>query len=85
MEKGFVALVLHAHLPYVHHPESRKVLEEQWLFEALTDTYLPLLEVFEGLVRDGIGFRITMSLSPTLLGMLLRRICSIPMWNTWTV
>ncbi|GAX88925.1 glycoside hydrolase family 57 protein [Effusibacillus lacus] len=70
MAKGYLALVLHAHLPYVRHPESDKYLEERWLFEALTETYIPLLQVFRGLVRDGVDFRITISITPTLLSML---------------
>lgn len=69
MEKGYLSLVLHAHLPYVHHPETLDIIEEEWLFEAITETYLPLLEVFEGLVRDGVPFRLTLSLSPPLLAM----------------
>jgi 1,4-alpha-glucan branching enzyme len=68
--QGLLALVLHAHLPYVRHPEHRVHLEESWLFEAVTATYLPLLEVFRGLVRDGARFRLTMTLSPPLLEML---------------
>ena len=28
---GYVSFVLHAHLPFVHHPESEDYLEEQWL------------------------------------------------------
>jgi len=68
--KGFLALVLHAHLPFVRHPEHNRFLEEDWFFEALTETYLPLLNVFEGLQRDNIFFRITMSLTPPLLSMM---------------
>lgn len=68
--KGYFALVLHAHLPFVHHPEYEHFLEEDWFFEALTETYLPLLDVFEGLERDGVHFRVTMSLTPTLLSMM---------------
>ncbi|MEK6771255.1 MAG: 1,4-alpha-glucan branching protein domain-containing protein [Pseudomonadota bacterium] len=68
--KGYFALVLHAHLPFVRHPEHDRFLEEDWYYEALTETYLPLLDVFEGLVRDGIFFRVTMSLTPTLLSMM---------------
>jgi len=71
MEKGYIALVLHAHLPFVRHPEHEDFLEEDWLYEAITETYIPLIEVFEGLVRDKVPFRITMSLTPTLLSMLL--------------
>lgn len=70
MSNGYLALVLHAHLPFVRHPEHEDFLEEDWLFEAITETYLPLLTVFEGLVRDRVDFRLTMSLSPTLISML---------------
>src|SRR3989339_822971 len=70
MTKGYLALVLHAHLPYVRHPEYEDFLEEDWLYEAITETYIPLLNVFEGLINDGIDFRITMSITPTLAAML---------------
>ncbi|MEE8484154.1 MAG: 1,4-alpha-glucan branching protein domain-containing protein [Nitrospinota bacterium] len=68
--KGYLALVFHAHLPYVRHPEYDEFLEEDWLFEAITETYIPLIQVFDGLVRDGVDFRVTMSLTPTLISML---------------
>ena len=71
MEKGYLALVLHAHLPYVRHPEYQDFLEEDWFYEAITETYIPLLRVFEGLVEDGVDFRLTMSISPTLLSMFM--------------
>jgi 1,4-alpha-glucan branching enzyme len=67
---GSLAVVLHAHLPYIRHPEHRYHLEENWLYEAVTATYLPLLEVWRGLVRDGVHFRVTMSMSPPLCEML---------------
>jgi 1,4-alpha-glucan branching enzyme len=70
MSQGYLALVLHAHLPFVRHPEYDDFMEEDWLYEAITETYIPLLNVFEGLLRDGVHFRITMSMSPTLLAML---------------
>lgn len=69
--KGYLAIVLHAHLPYVRHPEYEDSLEENWLYEAITDTYIPILMVLEGLVRDGVDFRLTLSISPTLSSMLL--------------
>ena len=69
MEKGYLAIVLHAHLPYVRHPEFDDSLEENWLYEAITDTYIPLLMVLEDLVRDGVDFRLTLSLTPTLATM----------------
>lgn len=70
MALGYLALVLHAHLPFVRHPESDYVLEEEWLYEAITETYIPLIHVFEGLKRDGVDFKITMSMTPPLVSML---------------
>ena len=68
--KGALAIVLHAHLPYVRHPEYPEFLEEDWLYEAITETYLPLLDVMDRLVVDGVPFRLTMTISPPLVGML---------------
>ncbi len=68
-EKGYLALVLHAHLPYVRHLEE-DCLEERWFFEAMTETYVPLLQTFEKLLTENVHYRITLSLSPTLLTML---------------
>ena len=70
MPQGYLCLVLHAHLPYVRHPEYDKFLEEDWLFEAITETYVPLWQILEGLVRDSVPFRLTMSMTPTLCAML---------------
>ena len=49
--KGYVSFVLHAHLPFVHHPESEDYLEEQWLFEAISETYIPLISNFQKLIK----------------------------------
>jgi len=68
--KGYVSFVLHAHLPFVYHPESEDYLEEQWLFEAISETYIPLLLNFKKLEEEKVDFRITMSLTPPLLSML---------------
>jgi len=68
--RGHLALVLHAHLPYVRHPEQPRQLEEHWLFEAITDCYLPLYGVLREAAERGSRFRLTLSLSPTLLAML---------------
>ncbi len=70
MSDGYLAMVLHAHLPFVRHPEYDEFLEEDWLFEAITETYIPLLGVFSALMRDGVDFRITMSMTPPLCEML---------------
>ena len=61
---------MHGHLPYVRHPEHEDFLEEDWLYEAITETYIPLILVFEKLLEDNIDFRITMTLSPSLVSML---------------
>lgn len=70
MHKGYLCIVLHGHLPFVRHPEHEDFLEEDWLYEAITETYLPLIWVFERLLDENIDFRITMTLSPTLISML---------------
>ncbi len=70
MPNGYFALVLHAHLPFVRHPEDPTVMEEQWLYEAITGTYLPLLQTFEGLIADHVPYRCTVSLSAPLITML---------------
>lgn len=67
---GYFALVLHAHLPYVRHPEHERFLEENWLFEAITEAYIPLLKVFQGWTRDGLQAPVTLTLTPTLCAML---------------
>jgi 1,4-alpha-glucan branching enzyme len=69
-ERGYLAIVLHAHLPYVRHPEHSDFFEETWLYEAITETYIPLIRTFKRLADEGIRFRITMSLTPPLACML---------------
>jgi 1,4-alpha-glucan branching enzyme len=70
MTSGYLAVVLHAHLPFVRHPEDEDFLEEDWLYEAITETYIPLLWALESLAEDNIHFRLTISLTPTLISML---------------
>src|ERR1700761_2738174 len=67
---GYLSLVLHAHLPYVRHTEYDEFLEEDWLYEAITETYLPLLSVLYGLSDDGVPFHLTLTLTPPLCHML---------------
>ncbi len=70
MSKGFLNMVLHAHLPFVRHPEYNDSFEERWLYEAITETYIPLLLAYEDLINKGVYFRVTMSLTPPLMEML---------------
>src|SRR5262249_4433102 len=67
---GHVALVLHAHLPYVRHPEHERSLEERWLYEALWESYLPLVDLLDRLERDGVRIALTISISPPPAAML---------------
>lgn len=69
-DRGKLVLALHAHLPWVRHPGRTDYLEERWLFEAITETYLPLIDRLSALHADGVPVRMTLSVSPTLLGML---------------
>ncbi len=68
--EGYLCLVLHAHLPFVRHPEHDRFLEENWLFEAMTECYLPLLQLLEKWQEAGLAARVTISLTPTLCAML---------------
>ncbi len=70
MPSGFLAVVLHAHLPFVRHPEHKRHLEERWFYEALIECYLPLIDVFDRLAAERIPFAVTMSLTPPLAAMM---------------
>jgi 1,4-alpha-glucan branching enzyme len=67
---GFWIPVLHAHLPFVKHPEIDETLEERWLFEAISESYIPLMMQFKRLGEEGADFSLTISLSPPLLELL---------------
>ena len=54
--KGYFALVLHAHLPYVRH-RNILLFGRKWLFEALTETYLPYSKPL-CLEQDKIDYRL---------------------------
>ena len=65
-----ISFVLHGHAPFVRHPETLNPSQELWFFESLSETYIPLLQVFDRLDRDLVPFRMGISLSPTLCHML---------------
>lgn len=67
---GYLSLVLHAHLPFVRHPEHDEFLEEDWLFEAITEVYLPLVALLGRLRGEGARPRLALTVSPTLAEML---------------
>ncbi len=68
--RGYFTLVLHAHLPWVYEPAYERYLEEHWFFEAMNETYLPLLVMLRRLRDRGVPFKLALSISPTLLAMM---------------
>ena len=67
---GYLALILHAHLPFVRHPEQEHFLEEDWLLEAISESYIPLVQMMQRLTADCVPFKLTMSVTPSLCAML---------------
>lgn len=63
--KGKFALVLHSHLPYViSHGKWPHGMD--WLSEAASECYIPLLNTFNRLLDEGIKAKVTMDISPIL-------------------
>ncbi len=62
---GAFTFVLHAHIPYCRRA-GRWPHGEEWLHEAIAETYLPLLDALEELHGQGIPARLTLSLTPVL-------------------
>ncbi|WP_223292727.1 hypothetical protein [Breznakiella homolactica] len=69
-DRMVISVVLNAHLPFIRHPDMAQACEERRFFELVSDTYLPLLGVFDRLEADHVPFRIALALSPTLCHML---------------
>jgi len=59
------ALVLHAHLPYVR-SHGMWPFGEETLYEAMAETYLPLLRLLERLYAEGVEARFTLGITPIL-------------------
>ncbi|HYH04699.1 MAG TPA: DUF1957 domain-containing protein, partial [Bacillota bacterium] len=68
---GYLAFLLHAHLPFVRNTARDFCLEEKWLFEGLTESYLPMIIHWEDMAKRQIAFELSLSLSPTLISMLV--------------
>lgn len=69
MHRGYLIFELTCHLPYVKHINERYP-EENWLNEAICNTYLPMLRSLRSLDADSIPFKLTLTISPTLVAML---------------
>lgn len=62
---GAFTFVLHSHLPYARQ-SGMWPHGEEWVHEAIAETYVPLLDALNELVDDGLNFRITISVTPVL-------------------
>lgn len=75
---GYMLLHLHAHLPFMPDPIGFREGEmwrpagypQEWYAEAVRETYLPLLELFESLSAEGVDFKLSMDISPPLVAMM---------------
>ncbi|MFO7321801.1 MAG: DUF1957 domain-containing protein [Chloroflexota bacterium] len=62
---GAFTFVLHSHLPYAR-LAGRWPHGEEWIHEAATGTYIPLLQTFYDLRNEGVPFRLTLGMTPVL-------------------
>lgn len=62
---GAFSFVLHSHLPYCR-LAGRWPHGEEWIHEALAETYIPLLNALYDLKEEGIEYKLTISLTPVL-------------------
>lgn len=67
---GRIVFLMHAHLPFVRHPEYDRFFEENWLFEAMSETYLPLVQALQRLLEKGVPGTLNLSVSAPLIEML---------------
>jgi 1,4-alpha-glucan branching enzyme len=67
---GKIHLLLHAHLPFVREPSYDRFLEENWFFEAMAETYLPIVQMLWRLHERGVPGTLNLSVSSSLLAML---------------
>lgn len=63
--QGAFTFVLHSHLPYCR-MAGRWPHGEEWIHEAMAETYVPLLNVLYDLREEGVDYRLTLSLTPVL-------------------
>ncbi|ACJ15638.1 hypothetical alpha-amylase [Thermococcus onnurineus NA1] len=63
--KGYLTFVLHTHIPYVR-KHGKWPFGEEWLYETMSETYLPLLMEFERLKAKGVKFSLVINVTPVL-------------------
>ena len=66
---GTLCVVLHTHLPWLAGHGTWPVGEE-WLHQAWSSSYLPLVEVLHGLADEGRGDLVSLGITPTLAAQL---------------
>ena len=64
-KKGALTFVLHSHLPYFR-MAGRWPPGEEWLHEAASETYIPLLNALYDLHEEGVPAKLTIGLTPVL-------------------
>jgi 1,4-alpha-glucan branching enzyme len=62
---GSFTFVLHSHLPYAR-LAGRWPHGEEWIHEAASETYIPLLQTLYDLKEEGIQFKLTLGITPIL-------------------
>ncbi len=63
--QGAFTFVLHSHLPYARQAGMWPHGEE-WVHEALAETYIPMLDALNELRDEGVKFRLTIGITPIL-------------------
>ena len=69
MKVGGFTFVLHSHLPYCRNA-GRWPHGEEWLHEAASETYIPLLDALYDLNEGGYSFKLTLGITPVLVEQL---------------
>ncbi len=64
-KQGAFTFVLHSHLPYCR-KAGRWPHGEEWIHEAASETYIPLLNALNDLIADGLRPRLTIGITPIL-------------------
>jgi 1,4-alpha-glucan branching enzyme len=62
---GAFTFVLHSHLPYAR-MAGRWPHGEEWIHEAATETYIPLLQALYDLKEEGVKYKVTIGITPIL-------------------
>lgn len=75
---GKMIFHLHAHLPFIWERINYGTsgywrpggYVEEWFHEAMRETYIPLVRTFDQLIAEGVDFKISIDISPTLCSMM---------------